>query len=96
MLFEPNTKLEICDVDLSEPKRGEVCVQLKAAGVCHTDYSVMKGLLNAPLPAILGHEGAGIVVAIGEGVSNIKVGDLGLSRYFSSKTCQVPEKILFQ
>ena len=75
VLFEPNTKLEICDVDLSEPKRGEVCVQLKAAGVCHTDYSVMKGLLNAPLPAILGHEGAGIVVAIGEGVSNIKVGD---------------------
>ncbi|MED5561296.1 MAG: S-(hydroxymethyl)glutathione dehydrogenase, partial [Pseudomonadota bacterium] len=43
VLFEPNTKLEICDVDLSEPKRGEVCVQLKAAGVCHTDYSVMKG-----------------------------------------------------
>ena len=41
--------------------------------MCHTDYSVMKGLLNAPLPAILGHEGAGIVVAIGEAFQILKL-----------------------
>ena len=75
VLFEANTKLEICKVDLEKPQAGEVCVEIKAAGVCHTDYSVMKGQLNAPLPAILGHEGAGVVVEVGDGVSDVQVGD---------------------
>ena len=60
---------------MAKPQKGEVCVEMKAAGVCHTDYSVMKGQLNAPLPAILGHEGAGVVVEVGDGVSDIQLGD---------------------
>ena len=75
VLFGANKKLEICNVDLAKPQKGEVCVEMKAAGVCHTDYSVMKGQLNAPLPAILGHEGAGVVVEVGDGVSDIQLGD---------------------
>ena len=75
VLFEANTKLEICEVDLEKPQAGEVCVEIKAAGVCPTDYSVMKGQLNAPLPAILGHEGAGVVAEVGDGVSDVQVGD---------------------
>ena len=55
VLFEPGKRLEICDVDVMDPKAGEVRVQIMAAGVCHTDLSVMNGSLTAPLPAILGH-----------------------------------------
>ena len=75
VLFEPGKRLEICDVDVMDPKAGEVRVQIMAAGVCHTDLSVMNGSLKAPLPAILGHEGAGIVRDIGPGVTAVKPGD---------------------
>ena len=57
----------IGDVEIGEPQFGEVRVQVVASGVCHTDVSVMHGLLPVPLPAILGHEGAGIVQAVGPG-----------------------------
>ena len=59
VLFEPGKPLEVCYVDVQDPKAGEVRIEIKAAGVCHTDLSVMTGSLKAPVPAILGHEGGG-------------------------------------
>ncbi len=69
------TPLEIMDLDLADPKAGEVRIELGASGVCHSDLSVTNGTLPLALPAVLGHEGAGTVVQVGEGVDNLKVGD---------------------
>lgn len=62
------------EVDLAAPKDNEVLVKLVATGVCHTD-AVARDLAIAPLPAVLGHEGAGIVEALGAGVKDLAVGD---------------------
>jgi S-(hydroxymethyl)glutathione dehydrogenase / alcohol dehydrogenase len=68
--------LEIETVTLEEPKAGEVLVELKAAGVCHTDYFTLSGKdPEGAFPVILGHEGAGIVREVGEGVTSVKAGD---------------------
>ncbi len=68
--------LEICEVDLEGPKAGEVLVELKATGVCHTDAFTLSGDdPEGEFPAILGHEGAGIVVDVGPGVKSLKKGD---------------------
>lgn len=63
------------DVELGPPGPGEVKVRMAAAGVCHSDLSVINGTIPHPLPVVLGHEGAGVVEAIGEGVTNCKPGD---------------------
>ena len=68
--------LEIMEVNLEGPRRGEVLVEIKATGLCHTDEFTRSG--DDPegiFPAILGHEGAGIVIEIGEGVTSLAVGD---------------------
>jgi len=75
ILFEAGQKLEICEVDVQDPGPDEVRIQLVASGVCHTDLHVMTGDLAAPLPAILGHEGAGIVSDVGAGVTSVQPGD---------------------
>ncbi|MFT5176210.1 MAG: S-(hydroxymethyl)glutathione dehydrogenase/alcohol dehydrogenase [Gammaproteobacteria bacterium] len=75
VLYQPNTPMVIEELDLQEPADGEVLVKITAAGVCHSDYHVMKGEWGSPLPVVLGHEGAGIVEGIGTGVKNVKVGD---------------------
>jgi S-(hydroxymethyl)glutathione dehydrogenase / alcohol dehydrogenase len=75
VLFEAGKKLEIHDVDVAPPKAGEVLVHMAAGGVCHSDLHVMTGHLNAPLPAILGHEGAGVVADVGPGVTSVGPGD---------------------
>src|SRR5439155_6715840 len=75
ILNDPGTTLQVEDVDMQPPRRGEVLVRVAAAGVCHSDYHVMTGDLAAPLPAILGHEGAGVVEAVGEGVTAVRPGD---------------------
>ncbi|HEY3149447.1 MAG TPA: S-(hydroxymethyl)glutathione dehydrogenase/class III alcohol dehydrogenase [Dongiaceae bacterium] len=68
--------LEIDDVDLEGPKAGEVLVEIKATGICHTDEFTLSGADPEGLfPAILGHEGAGIVVDVGPGVASLKKGD---------------------
>jgi S-(hydroxymethyl)glutathione dehydrogenase/alcohol dehydrogenase len=68
--------LEIHDVDLEGPKAGEVLVEIKATGICHTDEFTLSGADPEGLfPTILGHEGAGIVVEVGPGVTSLKKGD---------------------
>ncbi len=74
--FEAAKPLEIVEVDLDRPRAGEVLVELKATGVCHTDAFTLSGDdPEGAFPAILGHEGAGVVVDVGEGVKDLKPGD---------------------
>jgi S-(hydroxymethyl)glutathione dehydrogenase/alcohol dehydrogenase len=74
--LEAGKPMEIMDVELDGPKAGEVMVELKATGLCHTDDFTLSGAdPEGAFPAILGHEGAGIVVEIGEGVTSLAVGD---------------------
>jgi S-(hydroxymethyl)glutathione dehydrogenase/alcohol dehydrogenase len=76
ILFEPNGALEVRDdVEVAEPGPGEVRVRTGASGVCHSDLSVVNGTLPLPTPIVLGHEGAGIVDAVGEGVTRVSPGD---------------------
>ena len=68
--------LTIETVDLAGPRAGEVLVEIKASGICHTDYYTLSGAdPEGIFPAILGHEGAGIVVDVGPGVTTLKKGD---------------------
>jgi len=74
--FEKAKPLEIVEVDLEGPKAGEVLVEIKATGVCHTDEFTRSGADPEGLfPAILGHEGAGVVLEVGPGVKSLKPGD---------------------
>ncbi|GHD36572.1 Zn-dependent alcohol dehydrogenase [Streptomyces galbus] len=67
--------LDITGIELPAPGPGQVRVRLAAAGVCHSDLSLANGTLRVPVPAVLGHEGAGTVVAVGEGVTGFAPGD---------------------
>ncbi|MFI1164216.1 Zn-dependent alcohol dehydrogenase [Streptomyces sp. NPDC020801] len=67
--------LEITGIELPEPGPGQVRVRLAAAGVCHSDLSLTNGTMRVPVPAVLGHEGAGTVLAVGEGVTRVAPGD---------------------
>ena len=74
--YEPGKPLSIETVDLEGPKAGEVLIEIKATGICHTDEFTRSGADPEGLfPAILGHEGAGIVVEVGPGVASLKPGD---------------------
>lgn len=67
--------ITVQDVELADPRAGEVRVRTVAAGVCHSDLSVQNGTLLQPIPAVLGHEGAGVVEAVGDGVDHLAPGD---------------------
>lgn len=74
--WAPGEPLTIEEVDLMPPQKGEVLVRIVATGVCHTDAYTLSGAdPEGVFPAILGHEGAGIVEAVGEGVTSVEVGD---------------------
>src|SRR5436853_4819602 len=74
--FEKAKPLEIVELDLEGPKQGEVLVEIKATGICHTDEFTLSGADPEGLfPTILGHEGAGVVVETGAGVTSVKPGD---------------------
>ena len=74
--FKAGAPLEICDVDLTGPKEGEVLVEIKATGICHTDEFTRSGAdPEGIFPSILGHEGAGVVVDVGPGVTSVQKGD---------------------
>lgn len=73
--FASSRPIGVYDLELDEPGPTEVLVRIEAAGVCHSDLSVVDGNRSRPLPMLLGHEAAGIVVAIGEQVDDLAVGD---------------------
>jgi len=74
--FEAKRPLEIVEIDLEGPRAGEVLVEIKATGVCHTDAYTLDGLDSEGLfPSILGHEGAGVVLEVGPGVTGLAPGD---------------------
>jgi S-(hydroxymethyl)glutathione dehydrogenase/alcohol dehydrogenase len=87
--FEKAKPLEIVEVDLEGPKAGEVLVEIKATGICHTDEFTISGADPEGLfPAIMGHEGAGIVVDIGPGVTSVNRGDHVIPLYTPEcRTC---------
>ncbi len=72
---ELNAPLEIHDVEVEAPHAGEVKVRMGASGVCHSDLSVQNGTLMGSLPLVLGHEGAGVIEEVGEGVEHLAPGD---------------------
>jgi alcohol dehydrogenase len=67
--------LEVLELDLAEPRAGELLVRVEAAGLCHSDLSVVDGSRPRPLPMALGHEAAGVVEQVGPGVVDVAVGD---------------------
>ena len=75
ILQEPNTPFRIETVELDPPKAGEVLIKVAAAGICHSDWHVVEGLSYFPMPIICGHEGAGVVEAVGDGVTRVQPGD---------------------
>src|ERR1700704_6417492 len=74
--FEAAKPLEIVEVDVQGPQEGEVLVEIKATGICHTDEFTISGAdPEGIFPAIMGHEGAGVVVDVGPGVKSLKKDD---------------------
>jgi NDMA-dependent alcohol dehydrogenase len=75
LLTAPNTPIHIQHINLDEPRTGEVLVRIAACGVCHSDYHLVTGTTRHPMPVVCGHEGAGVVEAIGDGVQRVQPGD---------------------
>lgn len=75
VFFGVGKPVRVQEVELKEPGAGEVRVRLKAAGLCHSDLSVIDGTIPYPTPVVLGHEGAGVIDAIGAGVTSVREGD---------------------
>ena len=88
--FGPGQPLQVVEIDVAPPKAGEVLVRIVASGVCHTDAFTLSG--DDPegiFPAVLGHEGGGIVEAVGEGVTSLEVGDHVIPLYTAEcRTCK--------
>ena len=75
VLYDVNKPYSVETVELDAPKRGEVLIKVGAAGVCRSDLHFQKGEATIALPAVMGHEGAGTVASVGEGVTMVKPGD---------------------
>ncbi len=74
-MHAPRTPFVVEEVALDPPRAGEVLVRIGAAGVCHSDWHFVSGDLATPMPVVLGHEGAGVVEAVGDHVTSVKPGD---------------------
>ena len=75
VFFKPGEPVSVEEIQVRDPGPGEVRIALKAAGLCHSDLSVIDGTIPYPVPVVLGHEGAGFVDAVGSGVTSVKEGD---------------------
>ena len=75
VLYEAGQPLQVEQISIDDPGPGQVMVRLVASGLCHTDWSVMSAQRPHPLPVVLGHEGAGVVEAVGDGVTQVQRGD---------------------
>ena len=75
VLYEPKTRIAVENVDIQKPKTAKCWSEWRAAGICHSDLHVVDGFVPAPLPVVMGHEGAGVVEEVGAGVTSAQVGD---------------------
>jgi Zn-dependent alcohol dehydrogenase len=75
VMHAPGQPLDVCEVDLAPPARDEVCVRIQATGICRSDLSYIDGKWPTPLPIVLGHEGAGTIEAVGDGVDPRRIGE---------------------
>ncbi|MFE5919644.1 alcohol dehydrogenase catalytic domain-containing protein [Streptomyces sp. NPDC056468] len=88
VLFDGKQVQVVDDLEVREPGPGEVLVAISAAGLCHSDLSVVDGTIPFPVPVVLGHEGAGVVEAVGGGVTHVEPGDhVALSTLANCGTC---------
>ena len=87
VVWEKDGDFKLQDVELAEPKATEVLVRVVGAGVCHTDATVRGQTVPIPLPAVLGHEGSGIVEKVGEAVRDVKVGDRVVMTFYTCGHC---------
>lgn len=88
VLNQPNGPFTVETVDVAAPQAGEVRVAIKAVGICHTDLVIASGAMGLQFPAVLGHEGAGLVESVGEGVTSVKPGDKVLLTFNSCGGCK--------
>jgi S-(hydroxymethyl)glutathione dehydrogenase / alcohol dehydrogenase len=99
LIWDFNQPWLVEEIEIGEPRRGEVKVQLEAAGLCHSDHHVVTGdIPMAAFPMLGGHEGAGVVVEVGEGVEDLAVGDHVAASFIPScgkcPSCQLGERNL--
>ncbi|MFD4877426.1 Zn-dependent alcohol dehydrogenase [Streptomyces sp. NPDC058420] len=88
VVFDGEQLQVVDDLEVREPGPGEVLVAISAAGLCHSDLSVVDGTIPFPVPVVLGHEGAGVVEAVGVGVTHVAPGDhVALSTLANCGTC---------
>lgn len=87
VVFEKDKPFQLTDITIEDPKPGEVLIRLVGTGICHTDYFAQNQSYPVPLPAVLGHEGSGIVEKIGVGVNHIQPGDHVVLSYSSCGVC---------
>lgn len=88
LLEGENAKFNFTDVELDEPQANEVLVKIVASGICHTDAAAREGMMGVPMPAVLGHEGVGIVEKAGAEASEFKKGDHVVIGFSSCGTCE--------
>ncbi|RZB19329.1 NAD(P)-dependent alcohol dehydrogenase [Streptomyces sp. F001] len=84
---EPGADFETLDVLLDDPRAGEVLVRVEAVGICHADIAAREGKTPFPHPAVLGHEGAGVVETVGAGVTSLRPGDRVVLTFASCGAC---------
>ncbi|GAC1506000.1 MAG: NAD(P)-dependent alcohol dehydrogenase [Ktedonobacteraceae bacterium] len=87
VVHEKDAKFSFEEVELDEPRPNEVLIRMVATGLCHTDLSVRSGIIPFPLPGVVGHEGAGVVEAVGSEVRRVKPGDHVLASFTSCGKC---------
>ncbi|MBA3408493.1 MAG: Zn-dependent alcohol dehydrogenase [Solirubrobacterales bacterium] len=75
IVFDGEAPAHLAEVELADPRAGEVRVRIAAAGVCHSDLHVRRGEWAVPLPLVMGHEGSGVITAVGDGVTSVVPGD---------------------
>jgi aryl-alcohol dehydrogenase len=92
VVHELGADFQLETVTLGEPQAGEVLVKIAAVGLCHTDLAAQHGHLPFPLPGVFGHEGAGTVEAVGEGVTKVKAGDKVALSFNSCGDCASCQK----
>ena len=88
VLEEVGAPLVLREVEVSTPQENEILVRIVGVGICHTDVSAVDGVFPLPLPAVLGHEGSGVVEAVGPSVTTLEVGDHVAISYGHCRECE--------